>query len=339
MCILFPGFNRIWSKTKPSRDHERNRKQHFYLGNFINSGMLLWCFYFGLWSIHNRRYQHGTWPRCCGCHRVHILAWQGQRASTFCSLSLLSKVQSSSEQKRFVANAPKWKMVSWKGFTTSGPESRFSFQVLSSEYRKLWASCKLVSFCRWKQTESFGAWSSSLLFVAHLAQINKNRMFVSSLPLPPCQDVTFMNFSTQKEFRHVLQSQSLTRAWRGDHLCTKTHSCWLQIWWESGGMKSQRVGAAGSVLTAGVLSQTPDNLPVVSGRPARTSCGLSELPRSRESAENTPNVSKRSAHRSRTLSSGCLSRRFGTSRAEDRPVSLGSGRVFSPACPDSFHIP
>lgn len=69
----------------------------------------------------------------------------------------------------------------------------------------------------------------------------------------------------------------------------------------------ERVGAASCALTAGILSQTPDNLPVVSGRPARTSRGLSELPRSRESAENTPNISKRSAHWSRTLSSGCLS--------------------------------
>lgn len=26
MCILFPGFNRIWNETKPTRRHERSRK-------------------------------------------------------------------------------------------------------------------------------------------------------------------------------------------------------------------------------------------------------------------------------------------------------------------------
>lgn len=70
--ILFPGFNRIWNK--------------FFIQNFINSGMLL-SFYFGLWSIHNKGIQHGMWPRCCGLHCVHILAWLEQWASIFWWLS------------------------------------------------------------------------------------------------------------------------------------------------------------------------------------------------------------------------------------------------------------
>lgn len=56
--------------------------------NFIHPGMLLWCFYFGLWSICNRL-QYGTWPRRRGCHRVHILTWQGQRASILSQLLLI----------------------------------------------------------------------------------------------------------------------------------------------------------------------------------------------------------------------------------------------------------
>lgn len=83
---------RIWNKIKKTTwDDTRNRENCWCCSlpnwNSINSGMLLSCFHFGLWSICNRRFQYGTWRRCCGCHRVHLLTWQEQQASIFCWLS------------------------------------------------------------------------------------------------------------------------------------------------------------------------------------------------------------------------------------------------------------
>lgn len=186
--------------------------------------------------------------------------------------------------------------------------------------------------------------------MAHWAQPDKIRMFVSSLPFPQFQQevmnkplwvflyilLSFMNCTT------YIIDFTITYEGLGEWSFTHQNSLFSTPNRVKMGRNEEpagwRVSAASSALTASVLSQTPDNLPVVSGRPACTSCGLSELPL----FENTPNVSKRSAHQSRTLSTGCLSlgwRSFGTSKAEDRSVSLGSDQVFSPVCPDSFHIP
>lgn len=103
------------------------------------------------------------------------------------------------------------------------------------------------------------------------------------------------------------------------------------------------MAAASAALTASVLRLLIIYLWSVAGRLAPAAVCLNSPP----SAESAENNSQRLQHDRPTgaglslpwlgLSLGW--RRLGTSGAEDRWVSLGSDRLFSPVCPDSFHIP
>lgn len=218
MCIMFPGFNWIWNKTKPTGDRERNRKlllfQFFYLKfQYIWTVDLIFFFLILAFDQFIQDFSMGHEPD--GVAAIASTSWPGRNSKHPSSDGSPSSPKSTLPQSQNT-----FLRTSEACFQTPTPNNGilkrfYSFIVVSAEelaarslgldfklfFKILWASCKLVSFNMIKKRNLLihKSWRSSVFFVAHLAQINRKDVCdfspTSSLS-PGCDYYTFGSFCT-----------------------------------------------------------------------------------------------------------------------------------------------